>query len=115
MRTGRVDHQPGFVLALDAVDTAFCTSGLKSWMPTLMRLKPSSASSATVASVDLARIDLDGILAVRHQREVLADDDGHQPRSLVVRQEGRRAAAEVKLQLARPSPGGDLQIEFLSR
>ena len=49
---GGIDHQPGFFLALDAVDRLLHFR-LKILHPTDMRLKPSSANRRTVSAVTL--------------------------------------------------------------
>jgi hypothetical protein len=92
---GRVDHQLGFFEALHAIDGDLHFRR-KILDADAHAVEAQFAEEADVVAVDLARIDLDRILAAGQQAKMLADDF-HQPLHLVVAEEGRRAAAEMQL------------------
>ena len=112
MGTGCVDDQLGLFLALHPID------GLLH-----IRVEILDADAHAVEAqlgkqrnggfIHLAGVDLNGVLAIRHQRKVLLHDR-HQLAQLVVGQEGGRAPAQVKLQdFPRPLQAGNLEINFL--
>ena len=78
--------------------TATCTSGSKSWMPRLRRLKPSSARCRMRSASTRARIDFDGKLAIVAVVEIERIAQMiHQLAELVAIEVGRCAAAEMQL------------------
>jgi len=89
------DHVEGFFLALDAVDRDL-DALVEVLDPDAHPVEAQFAEQRDRRRVDLARVDLDRILAAVEQLEVLSRL-AHQLAHLVVRQEGRRTAAPVQL------------------
>ena len=92
---GGIDHQPGFFLALDAVDRLLHFR-LKILHPYRHAVKAQFGQQAHGVGSDFARVDLDREFAASHQMKVLANRR-HQPGELGVVQ--KRGCAAAKMQL----------------
>ena len=76
--------------------TACCTRSSKSWNADAHAVEAELAKQFNGRHIDLARVDLDRILAAVEQAKMFARR-GHQLPHFVMREEGRRAAAPVQL------------------
>jgi hypothetical protein len=110
----RVDHQPGFFEALHAIDRDLHL-GREILHADAHAVEAKRRELLDVVAADLARIDLDRILAAGQQAEMLVDDV-HQALHFLFAEEGRRTAAEVQLDyVAATVEGRFLHRDFLAQ
>ncbi|EXI65287.1 MAG: hypothetical protein AW08_03335 [Candidatus Accumulibacter adjunctus] len=108
----RIDHRTGFRLALQPIHRLL-HAGIEILHADAHAIEAEFAEQGDGRLVHLARIDLDRVLATLDQPEVPAGR-GHQLAHLVMRQEGRCAAAPVQLRhlLVAALEAAALQCQF---
>src|SRR5690606_33374660 len=95
LRTGRIDDHRRFLGRLDAID-GLLDLAVEVLHADAHAVEAEFGQHRHRFRIDLARVDLDRVFAVRRQGEMAAYA-GHQFAHLRMREEGRRAAAPVQL------------------